>query len=186
MAELIKPTEITGGAVYGVRQMSYAVDGVSGKDYGAALAAAAFKESVAIEASASAYSEVVRQREKKISDLGDVLAVLSKAIATMNPKSNATDKKSDADNALITAKNTCASYGVSLTLSDGNKITFKNAQTGQTNVQYALDKEDNNLQQDLITLRSYITKRDNAYSTAARIIDKFNNAASNTIGNIGG
>ena len=47
-------------------------------------------------------------------------------------------------------------------------------------------KEDNNLQQDLIMLRSYITKRDNAYSTAARIIDKFNNAASNTIGNIGG
>ena len=66
MAELIKPTEIAGGAVYGVRQMSYAVDGVSGKDYGAALAAAAFKESVAIEASASAYTEVVRQREKKV------------------------------------------------------------------------------------------------------------------------
>jgi hypothetical protein len=114
------------------------------------------------------------------------LAVLSKAIATMNPKSNDTGKKSDADNALITAKNTCASYGVTLSLSDGNKITFKNAQTGQTNVQYALDKEDNNLQQDLITLRSYITKRDNAYSTAARIIDKSNNAASNTISNIGG
>ena len=179
MAELIKPTEIAGGAVYGVRQMSYAVDGVSGKDYGAALAAAAFKESVAIETSASAYSEVVRQREKKVSELGAVLAVLAKAIATLDPKS-------DANNALITAKNTCASYGVSLSLSDGNKITFKNAQTGQTNVQYALDKEDNNLQQDLITLRSYITKRDNAYSTAARIIDKFNNAASNTIGNIGG
>ena len=129
MAELIKPAEIAGGAVYGVRQMSYAVDGVSGKDYGAALAAAAFKESVAIEASASAYSEVVRQREKKIGDLGDVLAVLSKAIATMNPKSNDTGKKSDADNALITAKITCASYGVTLSLSDGNKITFKNAQT---------------------------------------------------------
>ena len=132
MAELIKPAEIAGGAVYGVRQMSYAVDGVSGQDYGAALAAAAFKESVAIETSASAYAEVVRQREKKISDLGDVLAVLSKAIATMNPKSNDTGKKSDADNALITAKNTCASYGVSLSLSDGNKITFKNAQTRTT------------------------------------------------------
>ena len=186
MAELIKPTEIAGGAVYGVRQMSYAVDGVSGKDYGAALAAAAFKESVAIEASASAYSEVVRQREKKISDLGDVLAVLAKAISTMDPKSNNTDKKSDADNALITAKNTCASYGVSLSLSDGNKITFKNAQTGQTNVQYALDKEDNNLQQDLITLRSYITKRDNAYSNASKLVKKANDAASATIGNIGG
>ena len=186
MAELIIPTEIPGGTVYGVRQMSYTVDGIPGKDYGSALSAAAFEESVAIEASASAYVEVVRQREKKIGELGDVLAVLSKAIATMDPKSNNTDKKSDADNALRTAKSTCERYGVSLSLTDGNKITFKEAQRGQTNVQYALDKEDNNLQQDLITLRSYITKRDNAYSTAARIIDKFNNAASNTIGNIGG
>ena len=186
MADLIIPTEIAGGAVFGVRQMSYAVDGVSDQDYGKALAAAAFKESVAIEASASAYAEVVRQREKKVSELGDVLAVLSKAIATMDPKSNNTGKKSDADNALKTAKSTCASYGVTLNLTDGNRITFKEAQTGQTNVQYALDKEDNNLQQDIITLRSYITKRDNAYSTAARIIDKVNNAASNTIGNIGG
>ena len=185
MADLIKPTEIAGGAVYGVRQMSYAVDGVSGQDYGKALAAASFRESVAIEASASAYSEVVRQREKKVSELGDVLATLSKAIATMDPKSNNTDKKSDADNALRTAQSTCARYGVSLSLSDGNKITFKNAQKGQTNVQYALDKEDNNLQQDLITLRSYISKRDNAFSMAARIIDKSNNAASNTISNIG-
>jgi len=185
MSSLIEATEITGGSVYGVRQVSYAVDGTSGNDYGTALAAAAFKESVAIEASASAYMEVVRQREKKVSDLGNVLSVLSKAIATMNPKSNDTGKKSDADNALKTAKSTCASYGVTLTLTDGNKITFKNAQTGQTNVQYALDKEDNNLQQDLITLRSYITKRDNAYSTAARIIDKANKAATNTIRNIG-
>ena len=68
MAGLIVPTEIPNGAVYGVRQMTYAVDGVSGKDYGAALAAAAFKESVAIEASASAYSEVVRQRENEMLD----------------------------------------------------------------------------------------------------------------------
>ena len=185
MADLIKPTEIAGGTVYGVRQMSYTVDGVSGQDYGSAIAAASFKESVAIESSASAYMEVVRQREKKISELGDVLAVLSKAIATMDPKSNNTDKKSDGDNALVTARSICSKYGLSMSLTDGNKITFKNAQTAQTNIQYALDKEDNTLQQDLITLRSYITKRDNAYSLASRIIQKANNAASKTINNFG-
>ena len=185
MANLINPTEIQGGAVYGVRQMSYAVDGVQGKDYSAALAAAAFKESVSVENAASAYAEVVRQREKKVSDLGEVLAVLAKAIASMDPKSNATDKKSAADNALVTAKTTCANYGLKLSLSDGNKITFKNAQTSQTNVQYELDKEDNSLQQDIITLQSYMSKRDNAYSMAAKIVDKANKAASNTISNIG-
>ena len=186
MANLIVPTEIPNGAVYGVRQMTYAVDGVSGKDYGTALAAASFKESVAIEASASAYAEVVRQREKKVNDLGEVLSVLATAIASMDPKSDDTGKKSAADNALITASQTCSTYGLTLTLSDGNRITFRNAQTGQTNIQYALDKEDNNLQQDIITLRSYISKRDNAYSMAARVVDKANKAASNTIGNIGG
>ena len=185
MADLIVPTEIPNGAVYGVRQMTYAVDGVPGQDYGTALATASLKESVAIESAASAYAEVVRQREKKISDLGDVLAVLAKAIATMDPKSDDTSKKSDADNALVTAKNVCATYGLTLTLTDGNKITYRNAQTAQTNIQYALDKEDNNLQQDIITLRSYISKRDNAYSMAARIVNKANTAASNTIGNIG-
>ena len=186
MANLINTTEIPGGAVYGVRQMSYAVDGVQGEtDYSTALATAAFRESVSVEHAASAYAEVVRQREKKVSELGDVLAILAKAISTMDPKSNATDKKSDADNALVTAKTTCANYGLKLSLSDGNKITFKNAHTAQTNVQYELDKEDNNLQQDIITLQSYMSKRDNAYSTAARIVDKANKAASNTISNIG-
>lgn len=183
---LINSTEITGGAVYGVRQMSYAVDGVQGEsDYSTALATAAFRESVAIEHAASGYMEVVRQRERKVEDLGEVLATLSKAIATMDPKSNNTGKKSDSDDALVTARSICSTYGISMNLVDTNKITFKEAQTSQTNVQYALDKEDNNLQQDIITLRSYISKRDNAYSTAARIVDKANKAASNTISNIG-
>ena len=111
--------------------------------------------------------------------------ITRKAIATMDPKSNNTGKKSDPDDALLTARSICSTYGISMNLVDTNKITFKEAQTSQTNVQYALDKEDNNLQQDIITLRSYISKRDNAYSTAARIVDKANKAASNTISNIG-
>ena len=56
---LIQPNTIEGGAVYGVPQMSYTVDGVAGKDYSAALAKAAFKQSTAIEAAASASSEIV-------------------------------------------------------------------------------------------------------------------------------
>ena len=37
MANLIEATKIEGASVYGVAQMSYAVDGVSGQDYAAAL-----------------------------------------------------------------------------------------------------------------------------------------------------
>ena len=38
---------------------------------------------------------------------------------------------------------------------------------------------------DIVTLQSYISKRDNAYSNAAKIVKKTNQAATSTIGNIG-
>ena len=66
MANLIDTVEIAGAAVYGVRQVSYTVDGVSGKDYGAALAAATFKESTAIEDTMNSYAVVVRQRTRDL------------------------------------------------------------------------------------------------------------------------
>ena len=42
---LIETNVIPGASVYGVPQASYTVDGVAGKDYSAALAKAAFKQS---------------------------------------------------------------------------------------------------------------------------------------------
>ena len=39
-------------------------------------------------------------------------------------------------------------------------------------------------QQDIVALQSFISKRDNAYSTAAKLVKKANNAASSTIRNI--
>ena len=76
MANLIDTVEIAGAAVYGVRQVTYTVDGAVGKDYGAALTAAAFKESTAIEDTMNSYAAVVRQRTRKLEDPGTVLAGL--------------------------------------------------------------------------------------------------------------
>ena len=56
----------------------------------------------------------------------------------------------------------------------------------QNQVQYEMDREDNDLKQDMVSLNSLMSKRDNAFSAAARLIKKANDAASNTIGNIGG
>ena len=70
MANLIDTVEIAGAAVYGVRQVSDTVGGAAGKDYGAALTAAAFKESTAIEDTMNSYAVVVRQRTRKLEDLG--------------------------------------------------------------------------------------------------------------------
>ena len=48
-----------------------------------------------------------------------------------------------------------------------------------------IDKEDNDLKQDMVSLNSYISKRDNSFSTATKLVKKGLNAASSTIGNIG-
>jgi len=185
MSDLIEPKLIPDGAVYGVRQYSYTVDGRDGMDYIAALAAASFKDSVAIEAAASSYAAVIRQRQKKVSDLGYALAQINWCMATMDPKSNDPDKKSSANVDLPKAVSLLNQYGISISVTDGNKLTYRNASTAQNNIQYALDVENNNLQQDTVSLQSMITKRDNSYSTAARIVKKADNAASKTISNIG-
>ena len=192
MSNLIVANEIPGAAVYGVAQYDYTVDGASGKDYSAALAAASLRESVAIEDSAAAYSELVRQRERKISDLGDVLAAIAKAIASMDPKSQDTGKRSEWSSLLYDAHGTCSRYGISLPLvavryENGKwegQVTYREATKAQNDVQYEMDKEDNNLQQDMVALQSYITKRDNAYSSAAKIVQKAVRTGGGTIRNM--
>ena len=182
MANSIVPSEITGGSVYGVRQVQYTVDGASGKDFVDAVTTAAFKQATAIETAASGYAAVVRARQVKVSELGQVLAYIAKALGSL--KSNGkSDDKATIDNAQW-VKTTAAKYGISLSFTDGNKMTRENVMKAQTNVQYEIDKEDNSLQQDIVTLQSYMTKRDNALSNAAKVVKKANNAAQATIRNI--
>ncbi len=184
MGNLVVPEALSGCKVYGVQQMQYTVDGVSGQDYAGALTMAAFQQATAIEHSASSYAEVVRQRQRKIDDLGEVLASIAKALASMKTKDQSPDDKSDADDNLKTAAEKAALYGLSMPLTDGNKIKRGDAMKVQNNVRYALDVEDNNLQQDTVSLQSLLTKRDNAFSNASKIVKKALNASAATIGDI--
>lgn len=195
MSNLINPTEISDGAVYGVKQVTYVVDGEAGQDFTAALTVAAFKQSVAIEEAASSYADVVRARQKKVSELGEALAILTNNIATLKTGKNiSNDDWTDWYAGMATAADILAKYNIThnialTTNSSGQRvgrIQRRNAQKTQTDVQYEMDKEDNNLQQDLITLNSFISKRDSAYSTASKLVKKADNAASSTISNIGG
>ena len=183
MGNLIVPEQIPGFTVYGVQQMQYTVDGAAGKDYTTAVTCAAFKEVSAIETACMGYSEVVKARQHKVDELGEVLAYFAKANAQLpvNPK---TGDKVTIDNSTW-IKRVCNDYGIPLSWTDGNKMTWGNLQKAQTDVQYQMEREDNNLQQDMVTMRSYISKRDNAYSTAAKVVKKTLNAGSSTIGNIG-
>lgn len=182
MGNLIVPELIAGFTVYGVPQVQYTVDGDSNQDYTAAVTCAAFKEATAIEDVCAGYSEVVKARQKKVDELGDVLAYLSAANAKFDSSPESGDKVT-VDNANW-VKSTCEKYEVEITWS-GDKITYGDMQKATTNVQYAIDREDNDLEQDMVTLQSYISKRDNAYTNASKIVKKTLNAGSTTIANMG-
>ena len=184
MADLIKANPIAGDSVYGVQQVEYTVDGVSGMDYVGSVMAASFKQAAAIESATGAYTEVVKERQRKVSDLGEMLSYISKAVSMLPVKKRkSTDQVTVSNAAWIKSK--CAEYEISLKWS-GDKMTYGDLQKAQTEVQYQMDKEDNNLQQDLVSMQSYITKRDNAYSNASKLVKKTLKAADSTIANMGG
>ena len=190
MADLIESNRIPGAAVYGVEQYSYTVDGVSGKDYAAALSVASFKEAVAIEKALGAYSEVVRQRIRKIDDLGGVMAILNMAYATLRVKDQESGDKTSYFTELYDAYQTATvKYGISMSYSGisgkSMQMTRKQVMNAQNAVQYAIDREDNDLKQDTVSLNSYVSKRDNSFSTASKLVKKALNASASTIGSIG-
>ena len=186
MTNLIETHAIEGFKVYGQQMVEYTVDGIAGKDFASATAIAALAESTAIEESAAAYANVIRARQKKLVDMGDVIAVLSKAMATVPVKNQTSSDKSEADDALYTAKANLERYGVSLSLTDGNKVTRKNAEAARNNAEYSMDVEDNDLQQDMVTLQGLVSKRDNAFSTAAKVLRKVASTGGTITRSIGG
>ena len=192
MANMIEQNPIAGASVYGVEQYSYTVNGVAGKDYAAALSAASFKEAVAIEQALSAYSEVVRQRMRKLDDLGTVMAILNEAYATLKTKEQESGDTTANMVSLATARDKAALYGVTINMTDATiagirfcYTTRRDLMNAQNAVQYAIDKEDNELKQDTVSLNSYVSKRDNSFSTASKLVRKALDAAGSTIGNIG-
>ena len=184
MSSTIQPSAITGGSVYGVTQMEYTIGGKSGKNFIDAVVLASFMQSAAIEESTSAYAKVVAARQKKIDELSEALAYIAKANGSLDSKGGKSTDTVTVDNASY-VKQIAAKYEVHLIWESGNKMTRGNIQKAQTNFTYAIDREDNDIQQDIVTLQSYITKRDNAYSNAAKLVKKANHAATSTIKNFG-
>ena len=192
MANLIQANVIPGASVYGVPQVSYTVEGEAGKDYAAALTAAAFRESTAIEVAASSFMTVVRQRQAKVTELGDVLSTIATAMGSLKTKNIGKDDPSatswQMDVAFERAKTICEKYGVTLNVREKEVddvlryyMTRGDLMRSQDDIQYALDVEDNNLQQDMVSLQSYFSRRDQALSLAASLVQKVNNTMSSGI-----
>lgn len=190
MADFIVANDIAGLKVYGQQQVDYTVDGEAGRDFGAAVARASLMRSVAVEGLLVALTDVVRKRERKLTDLGEALSYVSAAAANFTSKSKTDDSTSSPG--LATAKDILDRYGIDTsnivvvdlsTLGAGRIGAIQNQYVGklQTNVQYELDKEDNYLQQDLVSLQSYFSKRDQALSMAASLVKKVNNTMTSGI-----
>ena len=181
---LIETNVIPGASVYGVPQMSYTVAGAAGKDYSAALTVAAFKQATAIEASAASYSAVVKERARKVDELGQVMAYLAEAFANLKVKDTTSNDTATVNNGAW-VNGTASKYGITLIFQENTaKMTRANIMKGQNEIQYAIDTEDNNLQQDMVALQGLLSKRDNAFSSASRIVRKADDAASSVIHNI--
>lgn len=187
MANFIQANDIAGLKVYGQQQVDYTVNGVAGCDFGAAVARASMLRAVSVEGATSALSDVVRARERKLTEIGEALAYVSAAAANFTSKSKTDDSTSSVE--LATAKDILGRYNIdtshiSVTNAGGVRVgSIQNQYVGklQTDVQYALDKEDNYLQQDMVSLQSYFSKRDQALSMAAALVKKVNNTMSSGI-----
>ena len=85
----------------------------------------------------------------------------------------------------VRENSTASKYGVTLVFNaNTGNMTRGNIMKGQNEVQYVIDTEDNNMQQDIVAMQGLITKRDNAFSSASRIVRKSDDAASSVIHNI--
>lgn len=165
--------------VYGQQQYSYTVDGVARCDYGLAVCTAALRQASSIEDVAAGVTAAVRQRQRKLQVLGAGLSKIAAANATFKGDA-ASDSESSPIAGLGAAMEAMKQYGVNIS-HNGDKLTRKNAQLAQTDVEYAIDTENNDLRQDTTALQGLISKRDNAFSSASTLLKKYDNAAKTII-----
>lgn len=187
MGLLIERNDIAGLKVYGQQQVDYTVDGVGGQDYATAVRKASLKESEAIEAETAAYMEILKTRQTKLSELGEALGILSQAVTSMKVKDQTSGDQSMAmSGELYRAQGILSKYGISpnFSVSTSGTVTRGEATKSQNAVQYAMDTENNDLQQDMVTTQGLISKRDNAFSNASKLVRKVLNTGDLLIGNL--
>ena len=175
MSDFITAKEI-GLTVYGQAQVDYTVNGFDNLDYGAAMAQTGLRRASAMENAMADISEAIKIRQQKLEELGEALAAVSEAIAKKS--SSILNTTSVASTAVRTLKR----YGISINSSD----TVGNYQKVQSNIRLAMDKESTSLKEDSSALQTYLSRRDNAYSLASKMLQKANSTMSKGISNIGG
>lgn len=185
----VETCNIAGCSVYGVQQVQYRVNGSERCDYARTLAAISLTRAASIEDDVGAITYLLRLRMKKIEDLGAAMAAVEKAlIATDGEGAKVTDKLgSYYDQHLAGPINTLVACGVEISASIRNSnMTRGDLQKVETRAKYVLDKEQNELQQDSLSVQNMISKRDSAYSNASSLMKKVYDDMTELIRKIGG
>ena len=185
---LVEAKKIEGVSVYGVQMVSYTVAGVAGQDYTQALTAACFKESLAVDAELQLVASMVRLRQTKLQELGNVMSILTYAKGTMPVKEPYQTDLSEPIDALPEVSDVALKYFIRIPLAGdgGNRIQRRNCEVAISSVKHAIDMESNSMQQDTVTLQNLIGKRDSTYQTASSITKKSLNASASSIKNMRG
>ena len=169
MGEFIKTVDL-GLSVFGQAQVGYSVGGVTGQSYGDAAAMAGLQRATSVETSIAAYEKMMRLRQRKVNELGEALSYIAESVGRFPAKGGST---SDTQSVNANLKTILDRYGVTVRdITVSTSMTKHQLQMTEQAVQYAMDVESNNLQQDMATLQSLVNRRDDAFQLAAKIARK--------------
>lgn len=185
MSATIQPHDL-GLSIFGTAQVDYTVDGVAGCTYDKAVAMAGLQRAVAVEQAIPAYTAAVRARQQKLEDLGKALADISATLAKFDEDHRKTTSEQDIVGG-TEAHDLLAKYGLTKDYfkPSASRIQYQYIQKLQTDVQYALDVTNNDIQQDAVSLQGFVSKRDNAYQMATKLMQKAIRTRETGVGYIG-
>lgn len=180
-------TRDLGLSIFGTAQVDYTVGGEEGCTYGKAVAMAGLQRAVAVEGAIPAYTAAVRARQRKLEDLGRALADIAATLANFGED----DRKTTSEQNIVggaEAYNLLAKYGLTKDYfkPSATRIQYQYIQKLQTDIQYALDVTNNDVQQDAVSLQGFVSKRDNAYQMATKLGSKAARTRATGIRYIGG
>ena len=208
MTPTVKAEKIEGLSVYGLPQYEYTLEGTAGRfQFCSVVTEASFKQAVAVEDQILSVAAALKARRRKLEDFGKALSIFAKLIPHLNVKEQkSTDTvkvdwenegKTDGKDYYDFFGKLKAIYGLEIEFKKGPdpeegkppppqkewyfSISREALQKGQAQLEDAVDRDDNGMQQEMTTLDGYVAKRDKSFATAEKVVKKYNSAADNTI-----
>ena len=204
MVLAVKPHELD-LTVYGIRQVDYVFEGMDGyRNFDKVVADSAFQQAAAIDEQTAMVAAALKLRRHKSEDLSNALALLDGVLCSYTTKDPSSGDKSeyllpneklDETKALLSRVSKyglTVEYSIESELDDGCdtkshpgyvyiQIQRGTAMHAQAEVEQMIDTENNNIQQEMSTLQGFVQKRDKAFDSAAKVIEKYNGTAGNIL-----